>query len=487
MNSRLAAMVIVTVIATGCSDPEGALLPPTGAPASSPDAGTPAPPPPEGPGPYAFPVDAAQQAQQAKVCARGNSDAIARSLCATPPPRIGSLVHLHRALRLDDDAELGRGFAFNANSTSVVARQSTVLNPRVIVYSRELDPGKKRAVGFVRGEQLVELVGLDAGGQLNFYILRFEQACNRTPKGCGLADLLTPSLESDWTGWSLYQDTDLINTPLDCLVCHQPGGPSARRHLRMQELRAPWLHWFPGNAMGATESETMLTANFLQAHAGEQRYGGVPLSQVSSTDPQTGAPGLESFVNAQSVIDHPDHPGGDATDADTQAFSSAAVLAERDQGSRATWERYQEEAKRGLRLPIPFYDVDTSDPALRSAAVAAYRSVVFERASPASLLDLREIFRPEARTSLSFEAGEGEDGATLLTHYCARCHNHTLDQTLSRARFDATRLSEMSEGEKTLAIERLNLPTTSPWVMPPARFAQLSPASREVLTTFLKR
>lgn len=407
LEPRFATMAVAIVIATGCS-PGGAVIPPAPAAASSPDAGAPVLPPPEVSGPYAFPVDAAQQA---KVCARGNSDAIARSLCATPPPQIGSLVDLHRALRLDD-AEPGRGFAFNANSTSVVARHSTVLNPRVIVYSREMDPGRKRAVGFLRGEQLVELVGLDADGQLNFYILRFEQACNRTPKGCDLADLLTPSLESDWTGWSLYQDRDLINTPLDCLVCHQPGGPSARRHLRMQELRAPWLHWFPGNAMGITESETTLSANFLEAHAGEERYGGVPLSLVGTTDPQSGAPGLESFVNAQSVTDHPDHPGGDATDADTQAFSSAAVLAERDQGSRATWERYQEQAKRGLRLPIPFYDVDTSDPALRSAAVAAYRSVVFERASPASLLDLREIFRPEARTSLSFEASEGEDAAT---------------------------------------------------------------------------
>lgn len=96
------------------------------------------------------------------------------------------------------------------------------------------------------------------------------------------------------------------------------------------------------------------------------------------------------------------------------------------------------------------------------------------------------MLRPDARTALSFEVGEAEDGATLLTHYCARCHNPTLDQTLTRARFDATRPGELSDSVKARAIERLGLPADSPWVMPPARFGELSAPARAALIDFLK-
>src|SRR5207244_4420722 len=104
------------------------------------------------------------------------------------------------------------------------------INPRVFVFSPnpDLAPNKNFVVmSFVRGEQIVEVASFDANenngaGEVNFYLLRFTQACNATEAGCGPGDLLTPAIEKDWTGWTIYEDQDLTNTALDCTQCHQP-------------------------------------------------------------------------------------------------------------------------------------------------------------------------------------------------------------------------------------------------------------------------
>ena len=59
---------------------------------------------------------------------------------------------------------------------------------------------------------------------------------------------------------------------------------------------------------------------------------------------------------------------------------------------------------------------------------------------------------------------------------CARCHNDALDQSVSRARFNAGDLASLGAEQKTRVIERLRLPATSPLKMPPARFGSLSTA-----------
>ena len=94
-------------------------------------------------------------------------------------------------------------------------------------------------MGFARGEPVVEIAAEDPNRRtLQFYLLKFELACEAT-KTCVPGDQLTPAIEKNWKSWTLYQDEDLKNTIVDCRHCHQPGGPSTKPMLRMQELQGP--------------------------------------------------------------------------------------------------------------------------------------------------------------------------------------------------------------------------------------------------------
>ena len=146
------------------------------------------------------------------------------------------------SLRLDHTAE--RLAAATTHSLGLSARTVSGLNPRVLVYQ---DISHKRrpvtyeevvVAGFTRGEQLVELAALDpATYEYNFYLLRFEQACNRTR--CTPEDLLTEKIESGWTDWTLYSERDLEDTPLDCVSCHLPFGPGTHKQLLMRQVFDP--------------------------------------------------------------------------------------------------------------------------------------------------------------------------------------------------------------------------------------------------------
>jgi cytochrome c553 len=79
------------------------------------------------------------------------------------------------------------------------------------------------------------------------------------------------------------------------------------------------------------------------------------------------------------------------------------------------------------------------------------------------------------------------DGTALLTQMCHQCHNPSLDQTLTRARFDVTKLTTMPAAELQKAIVRLNLPADSFQKMPPTRFRALSPAEITLATQVLNQ
>ncbi len=161
-----------------------------------------------------------------RVCARGRSDGFATALCGSGQrPEIADLRGLLQLSGLGEE----RAFALTGNSTSLVSKSVSAINPRIIVFPR-VDSQRQRAagmtaVGFVRGEQFVELVSRDTvSGDLNFYLLSFEQSCSYQPQGCDLASLLTEEVEQSWTAYSVYDQDDLEGTSFDCLSCHQPKG-----------------------------------------------------------------------------------------------------------------------------------------------------------------------------------------------------------------------------------------------------------------------
>ncbi len=397
--------------------------------------------------------------QLRRVCARGNEDQVSKRLCATPTPQIQSLVDLQRALGLDfkpgvtTTGGANPRYTLSGHSSSLVVRHTNAINPRAIIFTEET--GQKNpafiAMGFVRGEQFVELVARDpVKDDLSFFLVRFEQACNA--KSCSNYDLLTPAIEKNWTGWTLYQDVDIKNTVMDCLHCHQPQGPGTKKMLRMQELRDPWTHFFRNG-----EASSVLRDDYLAAHGAEETYAGIPGAMIASTsnDSSSNPERLEDVVRDEGFGEQPNEFPTNPTEANWMPRYLAGV--------------------NGTVIPAPSFRIRITDPAKLAAATKNYRDVMTGVLPPSALMDIRDIVDPTALPEMSLRPRPGLDGRGMLVHMCQRCHNPALDQTISRARFDVTKLDTMPRAEKDLAIQRLMLPEGHKLKMPPERFGMLSP------------
>jgi hypothetical protein len=437
-----------------------------------------------GPPPDELPYDPDQLAE---VCARSNADPIAIRLCTDPAPPITSLADLYQAL---DMVLEPASVALLANSTSLAARSVSAINPRVFL---RVQPGNGTGVdlgaaAFSRGEYVVELFGYDeAADSLNFYLLTFYPPCLESPEGCSLADRFTPAIESGWDKWSLYQDVDLENTTLDCLTCHQPAGPGTEKLLLMQQGTDPWLQWFPGLSIGTgaeTQSATVLTPRFLEMHGNEAAYGGLPMALFEN--PMASGIVMDQMLEIYWGINGGVPPGLTPLGQE-HAFDSVAIEADIASGSTATWDAYFAEYLAGDRLPIPFHQHDITDPDARAAVVDSYQGVMAGSEPPEALLDPRDVLADDTAVALGFRPRPEADAAEILHSMCQRCHNDRLDQSLTRARFNATRPDELTAEQKLAAIDRLNRAEDAPGHMPPARFATLPDASKQTLLDFLSQ
>jgi hypothetical protein len=184
-------------------------------------------------------------------------------------------------------------FAFLAHSSSLVARSTSSINPRMFLFSPP--PGQPVSIPgyvvmtFVRGEEFVEIAAQSPkSGKLTLYLVKFDLACG---ENCKNEDLLTPSVEQNWQGITVYDDEDLKNSLVDCRHCHQPEGPSQPLMLRMQELQDPWTHWFRNDRPGGLT----LMQDYFRAHGTDEDYGGVPGILITKSDGRA----LEDLVNGQ--------------------------------------------------------------------------------------------------------------------------------------------------------------------------------------------
>lgn len=409
-----------------------------------------------------------------RICGRGHNDTFARALCSGgEPPAVRNLAEL---LELAGLGENERAFALTGNSTSVVAKHVSAINPRLIVFPRvgtDLQrPETMTALGFVRGEQFVEVVSRDlVTDDYNFYLFAFEQACNYEGTGCDLASLLSEEIEHDWTAYSVYDHVDLHPTSLDCLSCHQMGPPGTRRILRMQELTGPWLHWFPQRFGQRTDSDRVLTAQFADAHRVDSQYGGIPMATLVNAIDEGSAAQLEALVRAEGS----EQPN---------AFDGH-IVQEVAEGASPTWEARFKAHLRGEAIAVPYPLMDVTDEAKRTAAVESYVNVVTGLAPRESLLDLREVFTQDAKEKLSFVPPPGADGKTVLLQMCARCHDGRGDPTLSKNRFNVLQLDAVPPAVKALAITRMNAEDHTR--MPPRRVGDLSPEAILAATSELQQ
>ena len=230
------------------------------------------------------------------VCSRPGDDPVRDVFCAPSPPALDSLTDLQAALGVDSGSvtevtALSTGhvvaLSVTSHSTALAARSVSAINPRVLVIRADIQGLQSVAklqfvvLAFTRGEQFAELVVRDRGtGEARFYLVGFRQACNADSHGCRPGDLLTPAIERDWLETSLYDESDLSNTVLDCAPCHQPEGPGTYKLLRMQELNTPWTHWFSATSEGGQA----LLQDYVAAK-GDEPLAGMTSEQIGAADP----------------------------------------------------------------------------------------------------------------------------------------------------------------------------------------------------------
>ncbi len=437
--------------------------------------------------------------QLGKVCGRGNGDRVAQALCNGA--QLHSMSDLREALNFQNPF-----FALTGNSSSIIARDVSAINPRLVIGEKMLGfgfdgqfPGfggieETLALGFARGDQLVELMSYDPNTQdLNLYLLKFEQACNDSEDGCSIADMVTPAIEDDWVRWTLYQDTDLVNTTFDCNVCHQPAGPGTPKVPRVQEISNSWTHWFPvrpsqqggGWSSGGTttagqpvdnpgqhgtHSSEVLWDQFTRMHGVDGIYGGVSLEELVG---HAAGPDLETFVRTYmsaapvpASLQPPSSP-----DEQSDLYCDSPTM--ETMGEASTWSLEYQRVVSGQRLPLPSHRIDITDADKREDAIAAYNAVVANGAPPLGIIDPREVVSDEVLTEMSMMPRPGASAEEILTHMCSRCHNGNLDQSLSRAKFNATNLGSVDAAEKLLIAQRLQMHEDDARLMPPQRYGTL--------------
>jgi len=436
--------------------------------------------------------------QTRRVCESGATDRVTLALCREPAPVIDSLKALYEALGFAAQHE--RRVAATTQSLGLSARLVSAANPRAFVFANNVDyvpvPHDKLAVvSFARGEQLVELVALDTiTYDWNFYLLSFTQACNQA--GCTLEQLLTEQVERNWTGYTLYSDRELVDTPLDCLSCHLPYGPGTHKLLLMRELPDPWLHW--GDFRGVNETANCSQDGPQVSDPGRHvpgdgldllvslegrtgSYGGIDIGELA--DSKSGRLMSDFYVDARLVIN--DSPYGGNYPQVEREFDSAAVLCELlDSPTSARWELYRDELA-VLGLPVPSPAADILDPEKRNAFQRDRAAYLGQHEGDSALDVASGLLARDVLTQMGLVPREQDDAPEILRQMCVRCHGHDMPAGLRRAGFDATAVDSFTPASARAIKARLRLPRTSPEIMPPLRSGELPSWALERIETYI--
>lgn len=342
--------------------------------------------------------------QWTALCAKGYGDMISAKFCAgKAPPKITSLKELQTLLGLQVVRNPTNDPAINANvrvtltghSTGIGLRHVTPLNPRAFLMTTPNTTAPNasyQVMGFARGEPFVELVANDAAANtLRFFLVRFHPACEPS---CNWADMLTSTVESGWTDYTLYDDATIANTTVDCATCHQPAGPGSKKMLRMQELANPWAHWFyiENNLNRGT------IVDFHTAH-GTEDYAGIPNAIIDPSRPIA----LQQIVTNNGFGTQPN------------VFDSAKIEVEvTATGSSATWSALYAKSVAGNEIAPPYYRTPQTDPVKTAAMVAAYQQTVAGTLARDQMPDIRGALLDAAASDMSIRPMPGLDGRGIL-------------------------------------------------------------------------
>jgi hypothetical protein len=414
-------------------------------------------------------------------------DKVRQAFCQAEVPKVTSLRELQAALGLaiPENTPAGResngkpgvtpGWALTGHSTSLVARFVSPINPRILLFTAPKDfttPMPDFVVlGFVRGDQFVEVIAREPrSGRLNFFLVEFTQACNEGGAHCSTGHLQSSAIESNWTGITIYEDTQLANTVFDCTHCHQPEGPLSDKMLRLQEMEQPWSHFFRDDTQGQE-----LIQIFQDFHGPNEGVGGIPAHLISSSDPEK----LTWLLKANGFGEQPN------------SFPSSAVEQNVKEGKGpgekwiAGWKRYLQ----GETITFPSFAnsiLDSSKvPEIKARWQAAQAAGTYDDRP-----DLRQALDDRLSASYGARAPLQATGKELVALACQRCHNEKLDSTLGKSLFRADlKASERSAFSARNAIERLEIlrkDPSNPLAMPPRLFMDLTESEIDLIIQELK-
>lgn len=430
---------------------------------------------------------ASERRERPALCARERDDAVREVFCAETPPEVNGLRKLQELLDLRPEPESGvtisgaaRFVTLQGHSTALSGHLVSPINPRMLVRGGTL------IMAFQRGVQRLELIaGERDRPTLNFYLLRFEQACNRRDEGCGPGDLYTPRIESDWLSVRIEDDEDLKNTPADCRQCHQRGRDLPT--LLMRELNNPWTHFFqpvptevlqdpPGPTLPGVRGHDLML-DYIKAK-GDEPYGGFAVETLSPISPFL----LEATVGPNQPLLF------DAPGIEDERFPYDAERGyPTEAGPSPTWEAAYEAFKRGEQQALPYLEPRATDTEKQSALSDAYARFRSGEIGEEELPDLADIYPddPQLRARIGLQTEPDASAEELLIQACGSCHNDVLDQDISRARFNID-LWGLDAAEIAVAIARIELSPTDPGVMPPPEARQLDPSARARLLEYLR-
>ncbi|MCB0420978.1 MAG: hypothetical protein KDD61_08280, partial [Bdellovibrionales bacterium] len=421
-----------------------------------------------------------------EVCKVKNNSRLWTTFCNSSPPNITSLRQLFAALGVTDESNT----SCTTNSVSLVRNGTSVLNPRCIRFSSRSADSDLVAVGFQRDETtLVEIVAKDPlTKKLHFYLGDFELACEQSESGCPKGVFFTEAAESNWARFSLYEDKILRNTALDCTTCHQPGGLNAPKRLIMAEMEFPWTHWFDKG----TDCGQSLLEDFNKAHIGESFYAGTALSKFSTLEAFT----LDSFIAANGFSGRSNGNNYfDSLQIEIEVNTTAGQPQTNiNQSHSDTWTAEYNRRNALLALDVfggtgfPYRDCKQSDPL--KIDHFSQKLIQFNKGQIAidQLPPLNEVnlSSEQALRERGLMAPTGLTGPALLKRACLACHNNHLDQTISRANFNAQNLAKNTKDQINNAIYRLRMVKSDLWLMPPKHYLDLSEEEVLTLINYLK-
>jgi hypothetical protein len=245
----------------------------------------------------------------------------------------------------------------------------------------------------------------------------------------------------------------------------------------MQEIEAPFTHWFSS----ATEGGKALLSDFHAAHGTREDYGGVPAELIDQSDPSK----LAALVTQAGFGAQPNLFDSAKIEGEVKASAPSQPAENAPPGTSATWKQLYANAASGAFIATPYHDVKVTDATKVATMASAYRGWL---SNPSSVLpDIRDVFLDEGLRDMGFAPAGGATGRELLQQMCQQCHNANLDPTISRENFLVDQLGTMTRSEKDLAIQRLGLPETTRLRMPPMLFRTITSEERQLMIEELQK